>query len=60
MFLFDNVAEIKHQLLEAGLYEQNISISGLCTIRDERFHSYRRDGERAGRMVAFIGILPNS
>jgi YfiH family protein len=60
MFLFDNVAEIKHQLLEAGLNEQNISISGLCTIGDERFHSYRRDGERAGRMVAFIGILPNS
>ncbi len=60
IFLFDNAAETKLQLLEAGLDERNISTSGLCTIGDERFHSYRRDGDRSGRMVAFIGILPNS
>lgn len=59
-YLFDNAAEIRHQLLEAGLSDANIVSSGICTIRDERFHSYRRDGDRSGRMVAFIGIQKNS
>ncbi len=59
-YLFDNAAEIRLQLLEAGLSETNIVSADICTIGDERFHSHRRDGDRAGRMVAFIGVQQNS
>ncbi|MCS7000095.1 MAG: peptidoglycan editing factor PgeF [Bacteroidota bacterium] len=59
-FLFDNAAEIRRQLLSSGLREDNITGAEYCTISDERFHSYRRDGAHAGRMAAFIGILPQS
>ena len=46
------------QLLQAGLLEGHVDISGLCTACDaERFHSFRRDKEASGRMVAAAGIL---
>ncbi len=33
-----------------------VSVSGWCTAHDsERFHSYRRSGPRAGRMIAYLG-----
>lgn len=57
-FLYDNAAEIRMQLLQAGLLYSCITTSGYCTIADVRFHSYRRDGAQAGRMAAFIGIKP--
>lgn len=31
-----------------------VESSGICTIEDTRFHSYRRDGDAAGRCVSFI------
>lgn len=45
----------RDQLEEAGLAPESIHVSGLCTY-DHRgiFHSYRRDGARAGRLVAAI------
>jgi YfiH family protein len=47
------------RLKSAGLVESNIEVSDYCTISTpELFHSYRRDGVRAGRMVAVIGIRP--
>lgn len=55
-FLFDNRQAIITQLLDSGIVPENISWATECTIADERFHSYRRDGTRAGRMAAFIGI----
>jgi YfiH family protein len=56
-FLFDNRAEIGLQLAEAGVLKSNIEISTGCTIGGENdYHSYRRDGERSGRMAAFIGM----
>jgi len=55
-YLFDNRLQIKEQLLAAGVKSENIEVSAGCTIGDERYHSHRRDGERAGRMVAFIGM----
>jgi hypothetical protein len=55
-YLFDNRLQIKEQLLAAGVQAENIEVSAGCTISDERYHSHRRDGERAGRMVAFIGM----
>jgi copper oxidase (laccase) domain-containing protein len=41
-----------------GLAESNIEVSKHCTISEAGvFHSYRRDGNRSGRMLAVIGIL---
>jgi YfiH family protein len=49
----------KQQLLEAGIPETQIIVSTLCTqCRADLFYSYRRDGERTGRMLAVVGILP--
>ncbi|MCZ7556839.1 MAG: peptidoglycan editing factor PgeF [Bacteroidia bacterium] len=43
------------QLEHAGIPSANIEIDELCTIRDRAlFHSWRRDGERSGRMLATI------
>jgi copper oxidase (laccase) domain-containing protein len=43
-------------LLAAGLAEGSVgALQEACTCCDsERFHSFRRDGERAGRLVHFI------
>ena len=46
----------RRQLLEAGLPGEQIDVVGSCTYCDaETFHSFRRDRERAGRMVSYIG-----
>lgn len=55
---FDNHTAILHQLRSAGVPEASIVIDRSCTISDQRWHSHRRDGERAGRMLAFIGLRP--
>jgi YfiH family protein len=53
----DLVAANRRQLVEAGLDPERIYTSGLCTFCDAgRFHSFRRDGERAGRMFSFAGV----
>lgn len=45
------------QLLEAGVKAENIESSPDCTIsRPDLYHSYRRDGNRSGRMMAVIGF----
>jgi YfiH family protein len=49
----------QRQLLAAGIPEDQIVVSNLCTqCRGDLFYSYRRDGKRAGRMLSVIGILP--
>ena len=49
----------KRQLLRAGIPEQQILTSNLCTqCRADLFYSYRREGKLAGRMLAVIGIAP--
>lgn len=46
------------QLLLAGLLPEHIDAPRLCTVCDhKRFHSFRRDKEHSGRMVAAISIL---
>ncbi len=55
-YLLDIPNEVSNQLTEAGCKEENIEISGKCTISDKEYHSYRRDSERSGRMSAFIGM----
>jgi YfiH family protein len=46
------------QLLAAGLQKDNIDISPQCTIcNPDLFHSFRRDGERSGRMMAVASLV---
>ena len=46
------------QLGRNGIVTGQISASGHCTCCDDRlFESYRRDRERAGRMIAVIGLV---
>ncbi len=44
----------KRQLIRAGVKARNISGSGACTCCDRRFFSFRREGEKAGRMISFM------
>ena len=55
-----NLAEANRlQLIEAGVDPDRVIVSSLCTkCRADLFHSYRRDGDRAGRMFSLIGIEP--
>ena len=56
-FKLDLAAVARHQLEAAGVRPKNILISGACTsCQNERFFSYRKEGSRAGRMMAVIGI----
>jgi copper oxidase (laccase) domain-containing protein len=46
------------QLLEAGLPRSAMEVSTLCTITESSLlHSFRRDKERSGRMMAVLGLL---
>jgi YfiH family protein len=44
------------QLLEKGVLKRNVEVSPLCTITEDALHSYRRDRERSGRMMAVISL----
>ncbi len=45
------------ELLRAGVRKENIHVSGLCTICcNDRFFSYRVEGENAGRFCAVIAV----
>ena len=47
------------QMIQAGIPPERIQVSTLCTrCRGDMFHSYRRDGNRAGRMLSVIGLQP--
>lgn len=52
-FLLDMAETAKRQLLSYVAAEA-IETSGICTIRDPRFHSYRRDGAQSGRSLTFV------
>jgi YfiH family protein len=53
----DLTAANRAQLLEAGVTSGRIYASNLCTMcLAEDFHSFRRDGEAAGRLYSFAGI----
>lgn len=57
-WLLDIRCQIEQQLLDVGVQPNHIEISDACTIGDDRYHSYRRDGKTSGRMIAFIGLVP--
>lgn len=47
----------RRELEAAGVPANQIEVSGLCTVcRAEEFHSFRRDREKAGRMLSAIGF----
>jgi copper oxidase (laccase) domain-containing protein len=52
-YLLDTAQTASQQLREF-MPAQAVEISGVCTIRDSRFHSHRRDGECAGRAITFV------
>ena len=46
----------RRQLADAGVPEAQIYVAALCTRCGGDFHSYRRDKEKAGRMLSFVGV----
>ncbi len=56
----DLAQENRAQLIECGVNPERIESNGRCTFCEpEIFYSYRREGEKAGRMVSFIRPLPS-
>lgn len=55
--LLDLTGVTKGELIQNGVRKDRIEEDGRCTIcTAELFHSYRRDGERSGRMMGVIGL----
>ena len=48
--------QISLQLASVGVQKKNIRSSDICTYESQGYHSYRRDGENAGRMFAFLRL----
>jgi len=56
--LYVDVAQNNYrQLLKAGLSEANIVRSGECTCCGSKYYSFRRDAQRAGRMISLMLLL---
>ena len=56
-FYLDIKKANEEQLRNAGVPGTNIEVHENCTIcRTELYHSYRRDGDKSGRMMAIIGL----
>ena len=54
--MLDLKSIVKKQLVQAGLLENQILVDKHCTYCEkDRYFSYRRDGDKAGRMVAIAG-----
>lgn len=50
-------AVILDQIIAEGVPVENIECLNLCTFdREDLFYSYRRDGQKSGRMMGLIGI----
>lgn len=45
-----------HLFIEAGIPDENITMSGICTSCSEEFYSYRRDKGITGSMAAFMQL----
>ena len=47
-----------NQLVESGFQDKKITVLPDCTFcDDEKYHSYRRNGKKAGRMIGLLGYL---
>ncbi|MFZ3342240.1 MAG: peptidoglycan editing factor PgeF [Terriglobales bacterium] len=53
-----NLASVNRQwLLNSGVPDSQIEVMGLCTYCDPRFYSFRREKEKAGRMISYLRLL---
>jgi YfiH family protein len=50
----DIVGANRDQLLDVGVRPENIFDSGICTCCDKHYFSFRRDGDKAGRMISLM------
>ena len=49
---------VKEKLMSTGITADNIFMDGRCTFCSEQhFHSFRRDGAAAGRIICFLGRM---
>ncbi len=55
-YLLDLREANRSRLLRLGVRPENISSVDACTHCDRRFLSFRRDREKTGRMLSFIGM----
>lgn len=55
-YLFDLAEANMLQLISQGIKRERIFTVGVCTHCNERYPSYRRDKDRTGRMLSFIGM----
>lgn len=53
-YQLDIAGALQQQLGAAGVPAAQVHSAGICTHCDQAAHSYRRDGHRAGRMIAFF------
>ena len=57
-YRLDLSAVVRSQLVSAGVPPESIVVEGACTLcGGERYASYRRDRENAGRMIALVTRL---
>ena len=47
----------RDQLLQAGVRQENIFDSGICTCCHKNYFSFRRDGAKAGRMISLMMLV---
>ena len=50
----DVVGANRQQLLKAGVRQEDILDSGICTCCNKDYFSFRRDGSKAGRMISVM------
>lgn len=57
-YVIDTTRINQNMMKEAGLLEENIIDSGICTVCNGNYmHSYRVDKEKAGRNTAILGLI---
>ena len=54
-FLLDIKSQIKDDLISIGIRKKNIFINQECTYGSPNLPSFRRDGDKAGRITFFMG-----
>lgn len=55
-YYLDLKKTVKKQLTSHNIPNENIAVSPLCTVCEESLYSFRREGDLAGRMAAFISL----
>ncbi|MGC8596071.1 MAG: peptidoglycan editing factor PgeF [Candidatus Kryptoniota bacterium] len=55
-YMLDLKSVNSEEAMKIGVPAENIEVSEQCTICNLNFHSYRRDGENSGRMLAALGL----